>query len=94
MQEACVLCVGGCIDHHDWLSATLYVPEWVESWLQEFGAVFVYALDRHSHGGSLSVLGHSLVESWLQEFGAAFVYAVDRHSHGGSLSGCTYWPYI
>ena len=43
---------------------------------------FMYALDRHSHGGSLSVLGHLLVESWLQEFGAAFVYALDRHSHG------------
>ena len=82
MQEACVLCVGGCIDHHDWLSATIYVSDWAESWLQEFGAAFVYALDRHSHGGSLSVLGHSLVESWLQEFGAAFVYALDRHSHG------------
>ena len=55
---------------------------WLQSWLQEFGAAFVYALDRHSHGGSLSVLGHLLVESWLQEFGAAFVYALDRHSHG------------
>ena len=29
----------------------------MESWLQEFGATFVYALDRHSHGGSLSMLG-------------------------------------
>ena len=26
----------------------------VESWLQEFGAAFMYALDRHSRGGSLS----------------------------------------
>ena len=57
VQEACVLCVGGCINRHDWLSATIYVPDWVESRLQEFGAAFVYALDRHSHGGSLSVLG-------------------------------------
>ena len=56
MQEARVLCVGGCIDNHDWLSATVYVPEWMESWLQEFGAAFVYALDKHSHGGSLSML--------------------------------------
>ena len=50
VQEACVLCVGGYFDHHDLLSATVYVPEWVESWLQEFGAAFVYALDMHSHG--------------------------------------------
>ena len=57
------------------------MPEWVESWLQEFGAAFLYVLDMHSHGESLSVLGHLLVESWLQEFVAACVYALDRHSH-------------